>query len=252
MSTESYSDLFSCVGKVAVVVGSSGLIGREVCAALRAGGADVWEADVSHALDVPRAIPMDVTDEISIEHALDTVVASVGRIDIVVNCAYPRTADWGADVDDVAIESWTKNLDAQLGGTFALCRAAARRMKDTGGSVVSLSSIYGLIGPSWEVYEGTTMTMPSAYSAIKAGVLGLTRFLATRYGSSGIRFNAVSPGGVFDSQAERFVQRYEALTPLGRMARPRDVVGAIVFLASDAACYITGQNIVVDGGWTTR
>jgi len=252
MPTENYSDFFSCAGKVAVVVGSTGLIGREVCYALRAMGADVWEADVSHAADTPSAIPMDVTDEVSIEHAFDAVMASAGRIDIVVNCAYPRTADWGADVDAVAIESWTQNLDAQLGGAFALCRAAARRMSEAGGSIVSLSSIYGIIGPSWEVYEGTAMTMPSAYAAIKAGVLGLTRFMATRYGSAGIRFNAVSPGGVFDSQTERFVQQYEALTPLGRMAQPRDVVGAIVFLASDAAAYITGQNIVVDGGWTAR
>ncbi|MHB9002829.1 MAG: SDR family oxidoreductase [Coriobacteriia bacterium] len=252
MLAEDYSSLFSCKEKVAVVVGSGGLIGREVCAGLRAAGADVWDADIDAQAGASWTVRMDIADEASVNTALDEVLGVSGQIDVVVNCAYPRTADWGADVEDVSIESWTQNLDAQLGGSFVLFRAAALRMKEHGGSVISLSSIYGLVGPSWEVYDGTTMTMPSAYSAIKAGLLGLTRFMATRYAQQDVRFNTVSPGGVHDAQPERFVEQYEALTPLGRMAEPRDIVGAVVFLASNGSAYITGQDIVVDGGWTAR
>jgi NAD(P)-dependent dehydrogenase (short-subunit alcohol dehydrogenase family) len=252
MSAEDYAGLFSCDGKVAVVVGSGGLIGREVCAGLRAAGAEVWEADIDDKAGIAHSVQLDITDETSVKAGLDAVIDGAGRIDVLVNCAYPRTADWGTSVTDVPLASWIQNLSTQLGGTFALCRAAADRMMEHGGSVVLLSSIYGMVGPSWEVYEGTDMTMPSAYAAIKSGVLGMSRFLATHYGRSGIRFNAVSPGGVADAQPDVFVAQYEALTPLGRMAQPQDIVGAVVFLASDASSYITGQNIAVDGGWTAR
>ena len=121
-----------------------------------------------------------------------------------------------------------------------------------GGSIINFASIYGMVGPSWEVYDGTDMTMPSAYAAIKGGVLTMSRFLATYYGPSGVRCNCVSPGGIRDAQPDSFVKSYEGLTPLRRMGRPEDVVGATVFLASDAAGYITGHNLVVDGGWTAR
>lgn len=247
-----YAGSFSCKDKRAMVVGGNGLIGREVCRGLRAAGAQVWTADLEPAVPGSEAVAMDVTDDISVNRAMDEVVERAGGLDIVVNCAYPRTADWGASIEDVSAESWTKNLDMQLGGSFFVARAAAQRMKDTGGSVISFASIYGMVGPSWEVYDGTTMTMPSAYSAIKGGVISLTRLLATYYAGWGIRFNVVSPGGVFDNQIESFVSRYEALTPMGRMAQPSDVVGAVVFLASDSSSYVTGQNIAVDGGWTAR
>lgn len=247
-----YANLFTCAGKVAVVTGSNGLIGREVCRGLRAAGADVWEADIAVAADGQRSVRMDLCSEASVLEALDLVLAKTGRIDAVVNCAYPRTADWGTGIEDVPAESWAENLTMQLGGAFTLARGAAERMKDRGGSIISLSSIYGIVGPSWEVYDGTEMTMPSAYSAIKGGVLAMNRLLATHYAKWNIRFNAVSPGGVEAGQPERFISQYEALTPLGRMAKPSDLVGPVVFLTSDAAEYMTGQNLIVDGGWTAR
>jgi len=247
-----YANLFSCADKVVVVSGSGGLIGREVCQGLRAAGADVWEADIMAVAGDERAVRMDMCAESSVLDGLDLVLSKTGRIDSVVNCAYPRTADWGDAIEVVKAESWAENLTMQLGGAFTLARGAAERMKEHGGSVISLSSIYGIVGPSWEVYDGTEMTMPSAYSAVKGGVLAMNRLLATHYAKWNIRFNAVSPGGVEAGQPERFIAQYEALTPLGRMAKPSDLVGPVVFLTSDASEYMTGQNLVVDGGWTAR
>ena len=253
MSQRSGVGLCSCEDKVAVVTGAAGLLGRAVCEGLRAAGAQVWAADVADAPTDERTLVMDITDEASIRESLDLVVAGSQRLDIFVNCAYPRTADWGAHVASESLDSWRDNLGSHLGGYFASSRAAAERMAGLrGGSIINFASIYGMVGPSWEVYDGTDMTMPSAYSAIKGGVLTMSRFLATYYGPSGVRCNCVSPGGIRDAQPESFVKSYEGLTPLRRMGRPEDVVGATVFLASDAAGYITGHNLVVDGGWTAR
>ena len=244
-----YSELFSCAGKRALVVGSSGLLGREVVAGLAAAGADVIGADVAPVL-VPgavRAVELDIASEASVAAVFD----DVGAVDIVVNCAYPRTADWGADIADVPFDSFAENLRLHLGGYFLVAREAAMRMAASGGgSIVNFASIYGLVGPTWEVYEDTNMTMPVAYSAIKGGVINLTRYLATRYGPSGVRVNTVSPGGIEDGQDAAFIAAYARRAPMQRMALPHEVVGSVVFLASDASTYVTGHNLVVDGGWT--
>jgi NAD(P)-dependent dehydrogenase (short-subunit alcohol dehydrogenase family) len=248
-----YEDLFSCSGRTVLVTGGAGLLGREVCAALRAWGADVWSADVMADADDDRAVVLDITSEESIVRVFDHVVATSGSFDVLVNCAYPRTGDWGDKLDTESLDSWRENLDSHLGGYFATSREAARRMAAAGGgSIINFASIYGVVGPSYEVYDGTSMTMPSAYAAIKGGIISITRLLATYYGPAGVRCNCVSPGGVEDRQADSFVEEYAALTPLRRMARPRDIVGAVVFLASDAGAYVTGQNLIVDGGWSAR
>ncbi len=252
-ASESYDTLFSCAGRVAVVTGAAGLLGREICAGLAAAGAEVWAADVSGLEGLDPSVVLDVSSEESVVRALDQVVTRAGRLDILVNCAYPRTADWGAPLESEEYASWLANVDSHLGGYFATSRAAARLMSASGGgSIVNLASIYGVVGPSYEVYEGTDMTMPSAYAAIKGGIVSITRLLATYFGPAGVRCNCVSPGGVEDRQPDSFRQRYEALTPLGRMAQPRDIVGAVVFLACDAGAYVTGHNLIVDGGWSAR
>jgi NAD(P)-dependent dehydrogenase (short-subunit alcohol dehydrogenase family) len=252
-SEDQFSNLFSCTGRVAVVTGAGGLLGREVCAGLRAAGAEVWAVDLAQVSGESRAARMDITSAQSVEGTLDDVVSTSGELDIFVNCAYPRTADWGTPVGTEDFGSWCDNLQSHLGGYFVSSRAAAERMSHSGGgSIINFASIYGMVGPSWEVYDGTEMTMPSAYSAIKGGVLGMSRFLATYYGPAAVRVNCVSPGGIKAGQPASFVSHYESLTPLGRMGRPDDVVGAVVFLASHAADYVTGQNLVVDGGWTAR
>jgi len=253
MSGTGYQDLFSCEGKTALVTGGAGLLGREVVAALKAAGADVWAADVAAQPGDDRSIELDITSEASVAAALDAVERASGKLDILVNCAYPRTSDWGARLDSESLDSWRENVDMHLGGYFATSREAARRMAESGGgAVINFASIYGVVGPSYEVYDGTQMTMPSAYAAIKGGVIGITRLLATYYGPKGVRCNCVSPGGVEDKQSSEFIDRYEKLTPLGRMAKPADIVGAVVFLASEAGAYVTGQNLIVDGGWSAR
>jgi len=244
-----YERLFSCEGTTALVTGGSGLLGREVVAGLAAAGARVFAADLApdEVEGAVGSVALDVTSVESIATAFD----EVGHIDTVVNCAYPRTADWDTDVSDVLLDSFSENLRMHLGGYFAVSREAAERMAAaSGGSIINFASIYGMVGPTWDVYEGTPMTMPVAYSAIKGGVINLTRFLATRYGASGVRVNTISPGGIFDGQPESFVTSYDQRTPLGRMGRRDEVVGPVVFLASPAASYVTGHNLVVDGGWT--
>lgn len=248
-----YSTVFRCDDKVVVVTGGSGLVGSEVCAGLVAQGARVFSADISpEAPAGVEPVTMDITVDASVKTAFANIAERAGRIDALVNCAYPRTADWGAHLDDVAMDSWRANVDSHLGGYFHCCREVAEHIPRTGGSIVNTASIYGIVGPTWSVYEGTDMTMPVAYSAIKSGILGLTRYLATAWGPRGIRVNAVSPGGVESGQPVGFIERYTANTPLGRMAEARDIVGPIVFLVSDASSYVTGHDLVVDGGWTAQ
>ncbi len=252
--TGSQNSIFSCAGKSAVVTGAGGLIGREICAGLAAAGATVWGADIAGVPDTTTSLSLDITSEDSVVKALDHVIKESGRLDILVNCAYPRTADWGVPLENEDYSSWLTNVDDHLGGYFVTSRTAALRMADLGGggSVVNFASIYGVVGPSYEIYEGTQMTTPTAYAAIKGGIIGFTRLLATYFGPAGVRCNCVSPGGVEDGQPGSFVEAYCARTPLGRMASPKDLAGPVVFLASDAGAYVTGQNLMVDGGWSAR
>jgi NAD(P)-dependent dehydrogenase (short-subunit alcohol dehydrogenase family) len=140
----------------------------------------------------------------------------------------------------------------QLNGYFLSCKQVANQMKkQRKGVIINLGSIYGTVGPDFSIYKGTNLTMPAAYSAIKGGINAFTRYFATYFGKYGIRANVVCPGGIFDNQPKEFVKNYEQKTPLNRMGVPDDVVGAVIFLASDAASYITGQVLMIDGGWTS-
>jgi len=253
----SYKGLFSCESKVAVVTGGGGLLGREIIRGLAEFGALVYAADIGRekAADILndkiKFLQLDITSEDSVTEATAEVVRQTGRLDILVNCAYPRTSDWGVKFEDIPFGSWKENVNNHLGGHFLICRAAAEQMKKQGsGSIVNLASIYGVTAPDFSVYEGTPMTMPAAYASIKSGIIALTKYIAAYYGKHNVRANAVSPGGIFDKQPESFVERYSQKTPLGRMGRPDEIVGAVMYLASDASTYVTGENIMVDGGWT--
>ncbi len=253
-----YNNLFSCKEKVALVTGGLGLIGKEIVWGLNDFGASVCVADIDerqmkgleNLADV-NFQHFDITSEDSIRQTLQTVIEKFKKIDILVNCAYPRTSDWGARCEDVSYDSWKMNVDSHLGGYFLCCQKMAAQMKlQGGGSIINLASIYGIVAPDFSIYEGTSMTMPVAYSAIKGGVIAFSKYMAAYYAKDNIRVNCVSPGGVFDKQADGFVEKYTAKTPLGRMGVPKDMVGAVLYLASDASSYVTGHNLIVDGGWT--
>lgn len=253
--------MFELDGRVALVTGGAGLIGEAVCAALIEQGARVAVAEADEEPGAGAADRLgpdatfhraDVTDEGSVSRLVDAVAADHDRLDVLVNCAYPRNEAYGRPYEAVTYADWCENVIDHLGGYYLTSRAAGAVMADQadGGSIVNLGSIYGVAAPDFSVYEGLDMTSPVEYAAIKGGIINLTRYLASYLGDEGVRANVVSPGGVFDDQPEAFVERYEARTPLGRMASPEDVAGAVAYLASDAAGYVTGQNLVVDGGWT--
>jgi len=250
-----YENIFSCKNKVAVVAGGNGLLGKEIVKALADFDAKVYIADLieedSSTPSQAGFVDLDISNGDSVSSAFEKVFNEEGQLDIFVNCAYPRTKAWGNTLENVDFDSWKEHLNSHLGGYFLASREAADRMKRTrGGSIINFSSIYGVVAPDFSIYQGTTMTMPVEYAAIKSGVIGVTQYLATYYGDFNVRANVISPGGIFDGQPEQFVEKYSQKTPLGRMGKPDEIIGAVVFLASNASSYVTGQNLLVDGGWT--
>jgi NAD(P)-dependent dehydrogenase (short-subunit alcohol dehydrogenase family) len=238
--------------KIIVVTGGSGLLGQAILDKLRLEGATAINVDlqIDNAAD-GSAFQCDITAEGSVKSCIEKIRSVHGRIDGLVNNAYPRTSDWGLKFENIPLESWKTNVDYQMNSYFFMSQQVLALMKEQGsGAVVNIASIYGIVGPDFSVYDETDMTMPAAYAAIKGGLINLTRYLASYYGPHGVRVNCVSPGGVFNHQPESFVTRYETKTPLRRMAQPADISPAVSFLLSDEAGYITGQNLVVDGGWT--
>lgn len=238
--------------KVIVVTGGNGLLGRSILEHLQHEGAVAINAEINAEQDLDKEIlNCDVTSEQSIQRAIDLVLNKYQRIDGWVNNAYPRTEDWGKRFEDIPADSWEKNVDSQMNSIFLCCRLVLKIMKEQkSGSIVNMSSIYGTVGPDFSVYENTEMTMPAAYSAIKGGIINFSRYLASYYGPHGVRVNCVSPGGIFDNQNEIFIKNYENKVPMRRMGLPGDISPAVVFLLSDDAAYITGHNLMVDGGWT--
>jgi|688.fasta_scaffold252043_3 NAD(P)-dependent dehydrogenase (short-subunit alcohol dehydrogenase family) len=238
--------------KVVVITGGSGLLGRALMREVRAEGGVAINVDLQAGEgDGEGFMRCDITSEDEVGALVDEVVGRYGRIDGWVNNAYPRTKDWGAKFEDVAGESWRRNVDLQMNSVFTCCQQVLRHMSGRqGGSIVNIASVYGVVGPDFGVYRSTEMTMPAAYSAIKGGVVNFTRYLASYYGRQGVRVNCVSPGGVFDGQPEAFVKQYGERVPMGRMARPDEISPAVVFLLSEQSSYVTGHNLMIDGGWT--
>ena len=271
-------ELFDLTGRRAIVTGGAGLLGRRFAAALVDLGAEVHLLDrdgdaaakAAGELTGPvaaQAVACDITDEADVDRAIGAI-ADGGPIDALVNsAAVDPKADTAtstladAGFTDYPLAAWRRSMDVNLTGTFLVTRAVCRVMEGQGdgdapvgrGAIVNISSTYGLAGPDQRIYQradGTRSFKPLDYSVTKAGMLGLTRALAAHYAGTEIRVNALTPGGAFNEHDDEFVAAYSSRTMLGRMAQPDEYRGAIAFLCSDASSYMTGANLIVDGGWT--
>ena|SRR2546423_8819029 len=241
--------MFSLKDKIIVVTGGNGLLGKNIVHRLENAEAEVISADINVVSSDKQSIFLDISKETSVYEAINEVLKKFGKIDGWVNNAYPRTKDWGNKLEDVDFGSWRENIDMHLNGYFICSKAISEQMKkQKSGSIINMSSIYGVIAPDFSIYEGTEMTMPVAYSAIKGGIINLTRYFAAYYGPYNVRINSISPGGIFDNQNEKFVNNYNKKVPLRKMGTPSDISSSVHFLLSDEASYITGHNLMVDGG----
>tara|TARA_R110001592_G_scaffold108762_5_gene303894 strand:+ start:2282 stop:3016 length:735 start_codon:yes stop_codon:yes gene_type:complete len=238
--------------KIIIVTGGNGLLGKQMISDINDKGGVGICADINVKTNLANGdLHCDITSLEGIKVAIESLVNHFGRIDGLVNNAYPRTEDWGVDFEELTEESLYKNVNWQMNSSILFCQQVIKHMKSNGGgAIVNIASIYGVVGNDFGIYEGTNLKPPAPYSAIKGGVINFTRFLASKYGKENIRANVVSPGGIFDHQPEQFVMAYEKKVPMKRMGNPDDIAPAVSFLLSNQAKYITGQNLIVDGGWT--
>jgi NAD(P)-dependent dehydrogenase (short-subunit alcohol dehydrogenase family) len=264
-------DLFSLQGKTAIVTGALGLIGKKHCEALAQAGANVVVADINGDAadafaaqlgDAHLGIAIDVTSKASIETVRNAVIAKYGTMNVLVNNAAindmfenPAMAKELSAFENYPLDAFQKSLDVNVTGVFLCSQVFGTVMaRQESGSIINVASTYGIVGPDQSIYRDEcgeqTFYKSAAYPVTKGAVINFTRFLASYWGSKGVRVNTLSPGGVENNQNEFFIQNYSAKTLLGRMARANDYQGALIFLASEASAYMTGANLVVDGGWT--
>jgi 2-deoxy-D-gluconate 3-dehydrogenase len=267
-------DKFNLKGRTVLVTGGGGLLGRQFALALAQAGADVMLADLAYEAAADQAeviraeglsaaaLAVDVVDPDSTREMVQQTLARFGRLDVLINSAAldpkfdpQHQSEQAANAfETYALEAWRKALDVNLTGMFLASQAAVQPMlAQSQGVIINICSTYGLNGPDQRIYsrpDGTQSYKPVYYSVTKAGVLGFTRYLAAYYAGKNIRVNALTPGGVYNQHDEVFVKAYSAKTILGRMANLDEMSAAMLFLASDASSYMTGANLIVDGGWT--
>lgn len=272
------NEMFDMKGKVAVITGGTGLLGMEYAKILASAGANIVLVDLDKDKCEKNAKILEkefknkilgVKTDISSQKEVKSMVAKVekefGKIDVLVNnaafnCPADSKGSNFVSFEDYPLELWKKSIDVNLTGMFICSQEVIRLMikKKIKGSIINVSSTYGLVGPDQRIYHSIKhpkdsskkFVKPVDYSTTKSGVLNFTRYLAAAYGKNGIRVNTLTPGGVLDNQDEDFVEGYSNKTVLGKMAEKTDYNGAVLFLASDASKYMTGSNLVVDGGWT--
>lgn len=259
---------FNLKGKVAIVTGANGLIGKEHCKALSSHGADVIACD----LNLPdisflrkgnnMSISFDITNKNELIKANNEIIDKYKKIDILVNNAAindkfenPELAADLSKFENYPLENWNKSLNVNITGTFLCCQVFGKEMKkNDSASIINIASTYGIVGPDQNIYKDENGKQKfhkgPSYPTTKGAIINFTRYLAAYWGKNNIRVNCISPGGVYDNQDDEFVKNYASKTPLGRMAKSNDYHGALVFLASDSSSYMTGANLVVDGGWT--
>ncbi len=269
--TYQYRDLFYLGGKVAIVTGGLGILGRGFCRGLAEFGADVAVVDLDgdactrFALEIAEdtgvravGVACDIADRESVRTMVQRVVSLLGGVHILHNNAASKSANldaFFAPFEDYSLDEWRKIMAVNIDGMFLVAQAVGQQMirQGTGGSIIQTASIYGIVGSDPRIYEGSSymgrqINNPAVYSTSKAAVVGLTRHLAAYWAERGIRVNTLVPAGVESGQNETFKARYSARVPMGRMAHADEMVGALIYLASDASSYVTGQNLIVDGG----
>lgn len=271
MNEVSYQNKFDLTGKTAIVTGGAGILGKHFCSGLAEYGANVVVADLEEKTSQNFAdeledryhvktlgIGCDVTTPKEVEAMVQKVVEKFGEIHILHNNAAGKSSDldaYFAPFEAYSLEQWKEIMSVNVDGMFLVAQSVGKQMvkQGKGGSIIQTSSIYGIMAPDQRIYEGAVymgkqINTPAVYSASKAAVIGLTNYLATYWANQGIRVNTLTPGGNKSGQNNQFIANYSARVPLGRMGNPDEMVGALIFLASDASSYITGQNIIVDGG----
>ena len=258
-----YRNLFDFNGKKVVVTGGVGLLGSEIVKCFCEFNANTIVADVCESTGKELVAEIianrghadfffwDMSNVTKIPTQVDSIEMAFGSIDVWVNCAYPRTDDWSAKLEDVTVESWQRNVDMHLNGYCISSNEIAKRMAKRGsGAIVNIGSIQAHVAPDFQIYENTDMTSPAAYTAIKGGIRMYSKYLASYFGKDNVRVNVVSPGGIFNNQPGQFIDRYKKRTCLKRMAEAWEIATTVVFIASDAASYVTGVDFIVDGGLT--
>jgi NAD(P)-dependent dehydrogenase (short-subunit alcohol dehydrogenase family) len=256
-------DLFSLDGRVAVVTGGLGQLGAEIVRGLTGRGARVavFDLEEGESSGGVRSFRVDVTDRAALEAATNDVAETWDVPHVLVNAAAldsppDAPAEEVGPFEDYPVESFDRVMAVNVTGTLLCCQVVGARMAAAGrGSIVNVSSIYGMLSPVQELYEfrrrgGEQFVKPVAYSVSKSAVYNLTRYLATYWAKQGVRVNTLTLAGVWNDQPREFLEAYAARMPVGRMADVREVVGPVVFLASDASSYVTGANLVADGGWS--
>lgn len=258
-------DSFRLDGKIVVLTGAAGIIGTEVVKAFLEAGARVLALDQTAALLCERLGPThetlltceaDVSKRESLQSAFDMLEEHWGLPHILINNAATKSENFFEPFETFPIEDWNKVMEVNLTGAMLGAQVFGGPMAQRGGgSIINTLSIYGIVAPDQRIYEGSRylgrpINTPAVYSASKAGLWGLTKYLAGYWGHRRVRVNAITPGGIFSGQNDTFVENYSRRTPLGSMASADDVANAMRYLASDASKYVTGHNLVVDGGWT--
>ena len=258
--------MFNLTDKTIIITGGAGLIGSafsRVCAESDA-NVVVLDIDEKRGNELIKTLQKetnnynivfqkcDITNITDIQSMINTTLDKFGKVDALVNNAYPRNSNYGRIFEDVEFTDFCENVNMHLGGYFLITQQVAKIMiKQKYGSIINMASIYGFAAPRFEMYEGTKMTVPVEYAAIKGAIINLTKYMASYLGKYNIRVNAISPGGVYDKQHENFTKAYSKKVVLeDRMANVDDLTNILVFLLSDGSRYITGQNMIVDGGWS--
>jgi NAD(P)-dependent dehydrogenase (short-subunit alcohol dehydrogenase family) len=263
----SIAELMNLKGRTALVTGATGSIGQEIALTIAELGGNLLLVDMPNSnyelmkrkifsqyqVDIT-CIDCNLEDENSRQVLIDEINNNGEDLHIIINNAAfvgeSNLQGWVADFKDQSIETWRRALEVNLTSIFHLSQGLSNKLKTSGhASIINVASIYGVSAPDYSLYEGTSMGNPAAYSASKGGLIQLTKWLSTTIAPD-IRVNAISPGGVFRHQPESFVKRYQQKTPLGRMATEEDFKGVVAYLSSDLSAFVTGQNIIVDGGWT--